>query len=397
MLTLALCTVLSAVDGGASFPLRVQVMAGDQPAPAETEVRLFQERSTRSPLCGTAQYYGAPLRHPDAQGWVDFGEREPGHYWVELTQPNWGQTTQRFDVPGEMPVARFAKGADLRVRVLTAKGAPAANAVVYLVPEHFDRENGDRLIIALGNDGAYYESIRRADTDENGVVVLRGVSRRNYAVVARRDDFVLGQGVVTDAGAPVEVRLPESFTISGRVLTADGGAIENPRIILEAVDQPKRDERTAKTWDGLLSPVPARPTLDRYAAGYGTDGGTTFTVETHFRGRIRVSAMPNSCETTAAVEVQPPVNDVVLRAAAHAVVKGKIAGAHDPIRISFECGEDICERRTLTSPEFSVEVPLNCTSVLVESGARFTRREFKLKPEKVVNLGVLALPQGKKR
>jgi len=402
MLSLTLCAVLSAVDGGASFPIRVQVMAGDQPAPAETEVRLFFDSGTRSPLCGTAQYNSAPLRYPDARGRVDFGENAPGHYGVELTHLNWGQTTQSFEVPGEVPVARFAKGADLRVRVLTANGAPAANAVVHLVPEHFDRQKGDRLIIARGNDGAYYQSIRRAESDENGVVVFRGVSPRNYAVVARRDDYVLGRGVVTDAGAQVEVRLPEAFAISGRVLTTDGGVIENPWVIVEAIDKPKSDERTAQTWDGLLAPVPAQPTLDRYATGYGTDGGATFTVETHFRGRALVSASLDGCETTPAVEVQPP-GEVVLRAGPRTLVKGKIRSADrkpidETLLLSFTChGEFECHREYLKSPEFALELPVNCTNVSVKAWPREVERAFKLREGRVTDLGELVLPAAKKR
>ncbi|MDP3238565.1 MAG: carboxypeptidase-like regulatory domain-containing protein [Myxococcales bacterium] len=217
MTGLALVVVVFAqAPAAATRTIKVQVLLGEKPAPAETEVRLLNP----SPLCGTSRYLGAPLRNPDAKGWVTFEGVQKGAS-IDASNPALGSAgLGGVALEGAGPFTiRFPAGLPLRGRVVDAKGRPALRARVGVI------SRGGEHTLRL-----------QAVNDKDGTFFFGNLARGKWAVMGEAFDDAWSRGVEVNAGdEQVEVRLTALAALSGRVLDTNGTPVPTPRLEVRTV------------------------------------------------------------------------------------------------------------------------------------------------------------------
>lgn len=258
MTSLVLLTaVLTQAPAASTRTITVRVLVGERPAPPETEVRLFNPAPRG--LCGTSQYLGAPLRKPDAEGWVTFEGVEPGAS-IRAESRAFGRAGTSTEGSGPFTI-RFPTGLPLRGRVVDGKGRPALRARVAVISS--EGEHPLRL---------------QAVSDQDGTFFFGNLAAGKWAVLADAFDDQWSQGVEVTAGQPhVEVTLTARAWISGRVMDTNGRPVPNARLEVRTAGGGERpfdqldSPKTQAEYDALLKP-PADPAVFRRYTWAGDDG-----------------------------------------------------------------------------------------------------------------------------
>lgn len=398
---LALVVALVAVPVCAQ-PLEVRVLFGGQPAPPETEVRLFEP----SMLCGTAQRRGAPLRHPDAQGRLTFETASP-RASLSAEHPALG-TAHVAQVGAGPVVVVFPAGAAVAGAVLDDRGQPAEGARVSLVRET-PAEGG---AVIESNVGTAHLAVRSLVTKADGRFEFLGLAPGRYAAVA--DDFtdVVGAAATVEVkGAQVTVpplRLRARFRVNGRVLDARGGGVKArvvatlaPGVTPWPAERPSPWERAP--FEKLLEPGPPELNPSGWIKGVSTDDDGAFSLPVEVKGPVVLEALAD-CASVKSRVVEQGSPEVVLRLPALATLEGRLLDAAGTpaarARLSFVGEAEGCSKQTaevaLTEGKFSLSgLPSSFTHLEVEvAGAPLRSVPVSLVRGRVTQLGDVRLARG---
>lgn len=273
--------------------VKVRVLHGEAPAPADTEVRLFRP----SRLCGTAQYLGAPMRTPDAQGWVTFEDVDEGSSIGAQHRAlgSVGLGGEGLAGPGPFTL-RFPVGLPLSGRVVDAKGRPQVRArvsVVSLEPDH-----PRRIVVTSPEDGSF---------------LFGNLKKGKWLVLADAFDDVWSPAVEVEAGTTkLDVTLPARAWFSGRVFDGAGKPLEEPWLHVETVglgdEMLNHDFPTPKTADDVKSlkePTgdAANPRKFRKAFGGDAEGRFELFVPTTQPVEVWADGPDGSCAITPRVKL----------------------------------------------------------------------------------------------
>lgn len=359
--------------------VKVQVLVGTQPAPPQTEVRLLNP----SPLCGTAQFAGAPMKHPDAAGWVTFDGVEQG---ASISAGHRSLGTEGLSADGDGPfVIRFVAGLPLRGKVVDGQGRPAPRTRVAIISA----------------DGEH--QLRLQATDETGSFFFSNTTSGRWAVLADSFDSMWSPGVEVEAGAEnVVVALPSLASMSGRVVDTGGRAVAEPVLEVRTVGAPWRrpeDLSPPKTQAEYQARLAAWVDPPSWAGWFSGDAQGTFDV---------------SLKTARAVEVRPSSSRLCSRGTWTRVTPGKALELRLPapatlklktpsekVSVELRAPESLsradCELNELeltpVDGALSFDAPVAVTELILRTpGHQPVTRRLALAPGKELNLGAITFP-----
>ena len=328
MTALAVAVMLFAqTPAEATRTIKVRVLVGEKPAPAATEVRLFNPAPRG--LCGTSQHAGAPMRNPDAQGWVSFDGVENGAS-IRAENPALGFASTGTEGNGPFTI-RFPAGLPLRGRVVDGKGRPALRARVAVISSE-----GEHLLRL------------QAVNDQDGTFFFGNLAKGKWAVLADAFDDQWSQGVEVNAGdEKIEAKLTALSWISGQVLDTNGKPVPGARLEVRTVGLSERafhqieQPKTQAEYEAHLK-APADPASFRRWTWVQDDG--------HFDTAIAtaraVEVLPDSEQLCAKGKwtAVVPGKPLDLRLAAPTKVRVKLLGANGTpvpkVTMSFDLPED---------------------------------------------------------
>lgn len=178
----------------------------------------------------------------------------------------------------DVPVIRMSVGATVRGRVFEPSGRPAAGATV-------------EVSIERGGTPDFTSMMRRSKappirSDDDGSFVVRGLSKGKGTVTARASAFAPAR-VAIEVGegdpAPIEIKLPDTGDLTGRVVDGGGQPIGGAIVTVEGSDAPGGSG--------------AAPYVEFASATAAKDG--RFTLKTLPRGVIRIRARANGFKSRA--------------------------------------------------------------------------------------------------
>ncbi|QRN94692.1 carboxypeptidase regulatory-like domain-containing protein [Archangium violaceum] len=387
--------------------LRVRVLVGDKPAPLETEVRLYAP----SILCGTGQRSTAPLRHPDAEGWVTF-EKVGAVRDVQAEHPALGSASVWPGATDETATIVFPTGLSLSGKVVDEKGRGVAEARVYAVPKVELEEGYRTLVETRSGHTAYAERSRLSQPD--GTFEFWGLREGTWAIVADGFDGVPAPAVEVQAGArDVRVPLFTRFRFGGRVVDAEGRPVPNARIVVALSPRAKVSPRPKGGGEGskeayarLFDPIPERFNLENYGKGFDADAQGAFDGFVPIAGPIVVEALAR-CVASEKVAVSAGGPAVELRLPPMARLKARALGPDgkpvEKLELRFEATRDAdihCPDKsnlelTTADGRFSVDgLPRFDTVIARVPGSPVVRRKIALQPGRELDLGELRFTQG---
>jgi hypothetical protein len=327
MTALAVAVMLFAqTPADSTRTIKVRVLLGEKPAPAETEVRLMNPAPRG--LCGTSLYYGAPKGNPDAQGWVTFEGVEKGAF-IRAENPAYGSLGTGTEGDGPFTI-RFPAGLPLRGRVVDGKGKPALRARVAVISS--EGEHTLRLQAVNPKDGTFF---------------FGNLAKGKWAVLADAFDDQWSQGLEVNAGdEKVEAKLTALSWISGQVLDTNGKPVPSARLEVRTVGLSERafhqleQPKTQAEYEAHLKPRADPVSFQRWA-GVNEDGRFDIALAT----ARPVEVMADSeelCANGKWVAVSPG-KALDLRLPAPTKVKVKLVGANGAplakVTMSFEMPE----------------------------------------------------------
>ncbi|WP_257455296.1 carboxypeptidase-like regulatory domain-containing protein [Archangium lipolyticum] len=382
--------------------LRVRVLVGDKPAPLETEVRLYAP----SMLCGTSQRSSAPLRHPDAEGWVTF-EKVGEVRDVQAEHPALGSASVWPESTDETATIVFPTGLSISGKVVDEKGRGVAEARVYAVPK-VEVEGGYRALVETrSGHTAYAERSRLSQPD--GTFEFWGLREGAWAIVADGFDGVPSPAVEVQAGArEVSVPLFTRFRFGGRVVDADGRPVPKARIVVALSPRVKVSPRPEGGWERskeayarLFEPIPDGFNLEGYGKGFDADAQGAFDGFVPVAGPIVVEALAQ-CMASQKAEVSAGGPAIELRLPPTARLTGRALGPDGKpvtkLELRFEarrnakihCPEKSNLELTTVDGRFSVDgLPGFDTMIAQVPGLPSVRRKIALKPGRELDLGEL--------
>jgi len=281
------------------------------------EVRLFSEVAQRAGRASSV----SPLA---ADGTFRFADIEPGVITVVVACPDFPLVVEPnlvIEAGVEHRVTLRAPRAErIQGRVLDASGVPALGIRVYARPE-------------LAGVSESTERTGRPETESgaDGTFALEPVALGRHVVVA---ESAAGPRVEREVlvretqGATLELRLPASATVTGRVVDESGRALAGVAVGIVASDRARRVD-----WTGL-------ETLAREPGGARNGGGLLGRTLTDVAGRFRFESLPASAALIVlaqedprlgAAELQTPRDgstpvDVVVRMRPAPRVRGLVLG-----------------------------------------------------------------------
>ncbi len=376
MSALVLVVALLAQAEPAVRTVKVRVLVGEKPAPPDTEVRLFNP----SPLCGTAQFAGAPMKTPDAEGFVTFAGVEKNAS-IRAQHRALGHVGLPAD-RAEPLILRFPTGLPLSGRVVDAKGRPVRRARVKVISR--EPEFPVRL---------------QAVSDEDGSFQFLNLQAGTWAVSGDAFDEVWSRALEVPAGtAKLEVQLPARVWFSGTVLDGAGQPVVEPWLYVQTVGMgdhtfldSARDPHDLKAYEALLPHK--EPEHFRKAFGGDAKGGFETFAPVDRPMEVWADGPPSACAQTprALVSTAP----IVLRLPAQASLKAKVA--LPKVKLSFTGPH--CEFTADVVPVGGVlvlqNIPAAVTSVELSAPLyQPVEKKLKLSPGQQVDLGVVKFKAG---
>ncbi|MBL8803083.1 MAG: sigma-70 family RNA polymerase sigma factor [Planctomycetes bacterium] len=205
-----------------------------------------------------------PLHSRDSQrtARLDAHRRGLGSVRV-VTAVRSGETTHLGDVV-------LGPGAQLRGRVLDARGAPLASARVGLLPAAFELRDPDGLR-RNGDDG--FELQPDVTSDADGRFVFEGVGAGSWRVWAHAEGLRYGWSELFESAPPLELELPDLVLtefeardrIAGRVLDPRGEPLADVRVHVGYVSSNVEGKRSLTSGpDGRFELIVASDAVYRF-------------------------------------------------------------------------------------------------------------------------------------